>query len=166
MSRPSIVTRPPAIFAPAALVGEQAGGRGGLARGRLADEAEDLALADDERDLVVDVDARRVEDDGQALDGEDDLALGRAGPGGTAPITVRHHPPPCRARCRPSARPMPSAMRLVADGQDADQQHRHEHRPGLDGDADAVLVDHEAPVGGRRLQPKPRNESAAMRPIE
>ena len=58
----------------AALVGEQRGRGRGLARGRLADEAEHLALVDGERDVVVDVDPGGVEDDAQVAHGEDDVA--------------------------------------------------------------------------------------------
>ena len=69
----------------AALEVEQRRGGRGLARGRLADEAQDLALDELEVDLVVDLDARGVERDLEVLDGEDDPA---------------HLTPPCPARCR------------------------------------------------------------------
>jgi hypothetical protein len=44
----------------AALMRQQAGGGGRLARGRLAHQAQHLALVDDQRDVVVDVDAGGV----------------------------------------------------------------------------------------------------------
>ena len=98
---------------------------------------------DGERDVVVDVDAGRVEDDAQVLDGEHDVV---------GHVRVISLTPPV-SRSMPMHGPRQAVGHQVgADREDADQQDRHEHGLGLHGDADPVLVDHQAPVGGRRLQ--------------
>jgi len=82
---------------PPPLEGEQRGGGRGLARRRLADEAEDLALVQVERDLMVDLDLGRLDLDLQAAQPDGDL-------GAHAPVS----------RSIPTmARLSPSAMRLV-----------------------------------------------------
>ncbi len=129
---PPIAIRPPAIRVPGRAWPSRASADRRLAGARLADEADDLAAADRQRDVVDDLLAPvRVSSTRSPRTSTTLIA---------SPPSVRGDRP--RDALGDEVRP---------DREDGDAERGDEHRPGLHRDRDAVLVDHQAPVGVRWL---------------